>query len=94
MAAGAFAGIRQLTRTFFPPGSADIFAKELAEFCGLNWFDGNWVTPEGRDVTHICNASGVGGFGGTTWTLQGWVLDELSITGLKNEFPEEFTNRC
>ena len=90
MAADAFAGIKQLARTLFPPGAGDMFAKELAELIGLPELDEKWVTPEGRDVTRLCEASDDGGFSSSRWTMQGWVLDDRSMIALRNEFPEYF----
>ena len=89
MAADAFVAIKQLARKLFPPGASDMFAKELAEYHGLPELDDKWLTPEGRDVTHLCESSDEGGFSGK-WSLQGWVLDELSMTALRAEFPADF----
>ena len=66
-----------------------MFAKELALYLGLPALDDKWLTPEGRDVTHLSESSDEGGFS-RKWSLQGWVLDELSMTALRAEFPAEF----
>ena len=90
MAADAFVAIKQLAHRLFPPGAADMFAKELAELIGLPDLDEKWVTPEGRDVTRLCEASDDGGFSSSRWTMQGWVLDDRSMTALRDEFPADF----
>ena len=89
MAADSFVAVTQLSRKLFPPGASDMFAKELALYLDLPALDDKWLTPEGRDVTHLCESSDEGGFSGK-WSLQGWVLDESSMEALKAEFPAEF----
>ena len=89
MAADSFVAVTQLSRKLFPPGASDMFAKELALYLDLPALDDKWVTPEGRDVTHLCESSDEGGFSGK-WSLQGWVLDELSMEALRAEFPADF----
>ena len=88
MAADSFVAVTQLARNFFP-FAKDEFAKELALYIDLPALDDKWLTPEGRDVTHLCESSDEGGFSGK-WSLQGWVLDELSMTALRAEFPADF----
>ena len=87
--ADCFVVVTQLARKLFPPGTPDYAAKELALYLDLPAVDDKWVTPEGRDVTHLCESSDEGGFSGK-WSLQGWVLDELSMTALRAEFPADF----
>ena len=88
MAADSFVAVTQLARKFYP-FALDEYTKELALYIDLPSFDDKWVTPEGRDVTHLCESSDEGGFSGK-WSLQGWMLDELSMTALRAEFPADF----
>ena len=67
----------------------DDFAMELARSLGLPDIDNRWVTPYGRDVTELCDASDNGGFSSSRWTLSGWILDDRSMRTLANEFPAE-----
>ena len=62
----------------------------LAEFVGLDYLCMKWLTPSGQDVTALTEASEVGGFGSSEWTLQGWVLDERSVQRLREEFPDRY----
>ena len=83
--ADEFAAIVHLQAVF-----GDDVARELAESVGLPELDCRWVTPSGRDVTALCDASDNGGFSSSRWTMQGWVLDDLSMRALENEFQHEF----
>ena len=83
--ADELAGIVHLQAVF-----GDDVAKELAAPVGLPELDCRWVTPSGRDVTALCDASDNGGFSSSRWTMQGWVLDDLSMRALVNEFPDDF----
>ncbi len=60
----------------------------LAQFLWLDYLCMKWVTPFGQDVTALTEASSIGGFGSSEWTLQGWVLDEGSVQSLRDEFPD------
>ena len=62
----------------------------LARFVGLDFLCMKWVTPFGQDVAALTEASAIGGFGSSEWTLQGWVLDEGSVQRLREEFPEQY----
>ena len=63
----------------------------IALFLGLDEKCSTWLTPDGRDVTELCDRSAMGGFSsGGPWTLQGWVLDIESMSMLRGEFPEHF----
>ena len=88
MAADSFVAVTQLARNFFP-FAKDEFTKELALYIDLPALDDKWVTPDGRDVTHLCELADEGGFFGK-WSLKGWVLDESSMEALRAEFPAEF----
>ena len=59
---------------------------EIAGFLGLPGRDGSWVTTWGEDVTYLCDQSDSGGFHGHHWTMAGWVLDNVSIEALLQEF--------
>ena len=49
--------------------------------------DDKWISPEGIDLTELCNRSNVGGFSSNQWTTNGWILDEMSMASLREEFP-------
>ena len=83
--ADEFAGIVHLQAVF-----GDDVANELAELRGFPELDRRWVTPSGRDVAALCDASDNGGFSSSRWTMQGWVLDDRSMRALANEFPDDF----
>ena len=84
-AADEFAVVVHLQAAF-----GDDVAMEIAITLGLPEQDIRWVTPSGRDVTAMCEASDNGGFSSSQWTMQGWVLDDHSMRALVNEFPDEF----
>ena len=66
-------------------------ATMIAETLDLSANDTRWITPDGRDVTDLCNKqSANGGFSSRKWTLRGWILDRVSVSDLKEEFPDEF----
>ena len=66
-------------------------ATMIAEALDLSANDLRWITPDGRDVTALCNnQSANGGFSSVKWTLRGWILDRVSLSDLKEEFPDEF----
>ena len=60
---------------------------EIAGFLGFPGRDRSWVTTWGEDVTYLCDQSDSGGFHGHHWTMAGWVLDNVSIEALLQEFP-------
>ena len=66
------------------------FAEEIASILGLPERDNRWVTPSGRDVSGLVERSVDGGFSSTRWSLEGWVLDEMSMVALRSEFPGNF----
>ena len=84
-AADEFAVVIHLQATF-----GDGIAMDIAKALGLPEQDIRWVTPSGRDVTAMCEASDNGGFSSSRWTIDGWVLDDHSMRSLVNEFPDEF----
>ena len=49
--------------------------------------DEKWISPEGIDLTDLCNRSQVGGFSSNQWTTSGWILDDMSLASLGQEFP-------
>ena len=66
-------------------------ATMIADTLDLSANDLRWITPDGRDVTDLCNKrSANGGFSARKWTLRGWILDRVSVSDLKEEFPDEF----
>ena len=66
-------------------------ATMIADTLDLSANDLRWITPDGRDVTDLCNKqSANGGFSSRKWTLRGWILDRVSVSDLKEEFPDEF----
>ena len=67
----------------------DDVAMELAESLGFPDIGNRWITPYGRDVTTLCDASDNGGFSSSRWTFSGWILDDRSMRALANEFPDE-----
>ena len=65
----------------------------MDEICNLLGFaerDLKWVTPEGRDVSGLCDRSLNGGLSAYRWSIDGWELDEDSMIQLRNEFPTLF----
>ena len=68
------------------PDIADMIGRMLP----LQEHDGAWLTPDGDDVTHLCDRSVHGGFSAKDWTLFGWILDDESFDALVSEVPEEF----
>ena len=88
MAAESFVAVTQLARKFYPFASEE-YTLQLALYIDLPSFDDKWVTPDGRDVTHLCELADEGGLSGK-WSLKGWVLDESSMEALRAEFPAEF----
>ena len=52
--------------------------------------DEKWISPEGIDLTDLCNRSQVGGFSSNQWTTSGWILDDMSLASLCEEFPSFF----
>ena len=67
----------------------DDVARELAFTLGFPEADIRWITPNGRDVTALCDRSDNGGFSSSQWTFSGWVLDDSSMRALADEFPDE-----
>ena len=64
----------------------------MDEMCNLLGFaerDLKWVTPEGRDASGLCQMS-MFGLSAYRWSIDGWELDEDSMTQLRNEFPIHF----
>ena len=64
----------------------------MDEMCNLLGFaerDLKWVTPEGRDVSGLCQRS-MFGFAACMWSIDGWELDEDSMAQLRDEFPIHF----
>ena len=49
--------------------------------------DDKWISPEGIDLTELWNQSNVGGFSSNQWTTNGWILDDMSMASLREEFP-------
>ena len=65
----------------------------IAQFLGLFEKDEKWISPDGRDMTGLCNASDRGGFESEgPWTLNGWTLDDWSMAQLRAEFPGHFAH--
>ena len=83
-----FAAVVHLAE-MFGEGLGDEIANELADLLGFSIVDNRWITPYGRDVTALCDASANGGFSSSQWTFSGWMLDDSSMRALANEFPDE-----
>ena len=62
----------------------------IADFLGLSDKCIKWITPCGQDMTSLTECSGIGGFGGAIWRMEGWVLDKGSLMQLRAEFPERY----
>ena len=60
----------------------------IAQFAGLDEMCIKWVTQFGQDVTALCGDSEIGAFSSSSWSLEGWVLDEVSVQSLRREFPD------
>ena len=88
IAADEYCSAIEFNRRFGMEGST-----VMSRFLGLHQQDLNWVAPDGRDCTELCNRSAIGSFGGHGWTIGGWILDADSMAELRAEFPEEFVNR-
>ena len=63
---------------------------EIASFLGFPGRDRTWLTNWGEDVTYLCDQSESGRFHCHHWTMAGWVLDNVSIEALFQEFPNSF----
>ena len=86
--ANEFAGVVHMQRRL-----GLLVATEISQLLGLPEADESFVTPAGRVVTGLCDRSETGGFSSSQWSLQGWVLDNISMNALMSEFPEHFRRR-
>ena len=87
IAADEYCSAIQLNRLFGMEGSTLI-----SECLGLFETELNWIAPDGRYCTVLCNRSDLGGFDSLEWTLDGWILSDHSMAQLRAEFPNEFAN--